>query len=213
MATKIENFITDFNKLQSDISANTKITVTNGSAVTSLLSAQHEVGDWSFQLEDAVFGAGRGSGSSISSLDALGIGFDGITGLLKITDSAKLTAALSTNASGVKAFFATAKTGFGSVVSKTLNAVLGQTTSQTKILQSQSRDLGDQITTMQASLDAEQARLEAAFTAMESMQQQMQSESGTLAGLTLQTASGSTSAGAKSTLNSSGGFFSTGSSS
>jgi flagellar hook-associated protein 2 len=183
IANDIQSFITDFNTLQTAIQNDTQITTVNGSTVTSLLSSEHEVGDWATQMEDVAFSGGAASGAPYTSLDSLGIDFTGTTAQLAISDTGTLSAALSGNPAGVEAFFTTAKTGFGSMVNSSLSDIIGQDTSEQAALQTQSTALGDQITVMQSQLDAETATLNAEFTAMESFEAETQTESQTLNGL------------------------------
>jgi len=183
MLNDIQSFMTDFNTLQTAIQNDTQITTTNGTTSTSLLSSEHEVGDWATQLEDQAFSGGSASGAAYTSLDSLGIDFQGTTGQLAVSDTGELSSAVTGDPAGVEAFFTTAKTGFGSLMNSALNNIIGQDTSEQTVLQSQSSALGDQITVMQAQLDAETATLNAEFTAMESFEAETQTESATLNGL------------------------------
>ena len=84
--TAITSFINDFNQVQTDIANDTLISVSSaGSVSTSILSGDHEVGDWGSSLEMTVFGAGGGLTGAIKSLDNLGIDFNGTTGQLVIS--------------------------------------------------------------------------------------------------------------------------------
>ena len=182
--TAIQNFITNFNSLQSDIKTDTKITTGNGTVVSSVLSGNHDVSDWGSTLQATAFSAGSGlTGTAITSLDALGIDFDGTTGQLKIADSGKLTQALTQNPTAVQAFFRTAHTGFGSVMNKAITDVISQNTSEVQNFQSQSKDLATHITAMQTELNAEQARLETEFQAMETALANLQNQTSALTGL------------------------------
>ena len=180
----IQTFITNFNALQGDIKTDTKITTGNGTVVTSVLSGNHDVSDWGSALEATAFSAGSGlTGATITSLDALGIDFDGTTGQLKIADSGKLTQALTQSPAAVQAFFRTAKTGFGSVMNKEITDIISQNTSEVANFQSQSTDLATHITAMQTQLDAEQQRLETEFQAMETALANLQNQTSALSGL------------------------------
>ena len=178
LSSAITAFINDFNQYQADSAKDTLITdnLTAGTVTTSLLSADHEVGDWASSLEMTVFGAGSSMGGAIKRLDDLGIDFKGTTGQLYVSDSAQLQEALTNNTSGVAAFFQTAKTGFGSIVNSAIADTDSQLLSEKTNLKSQSTSLGDQITTMQAQLTAEQNQLEAEFQAMETAESKCQSE-------------------------------------
>jgi flagellar hook-associated protein 2 len=201
ITTAIQSFITNFNQLQTDITGDTQISTANGTITTSVLSGDHEVGDWASTLQATAFNAGSGLTGSIKSLDALGIDFSGTTGQLSITDSAKLQNALTQSPAAVAAFFQTAQTGFGSIMSSTINDILGQNTGEQQTLQSQSSALSDQITTMQNQLDAEQSRLETEFQAMEAMLSQMQNESSTLSSLYSGTSSTTSSSNLSTAVN------------
>jgi len=197
MQTAIQSFITAFNQVQTDITNNTNIgTNASGSVTTSLLSADHEVGDWGSQLEMTAFSAGDGVSGAITSLDALGIDFTGTTGQLSISDSAKLQQALSAQPAAVAAFFQTASTGFGATMNGAINDILTQNKAEVSNLQSESTDLGTQITTMQTQLATEQQTLETEFTAMESLEAQYQTEQSTLSSLYANSGSSTTASNA-----------------
>jgi len=201
ITTAIQSFITNFNQLQTDITNDTQISTANGTITTSILSDDHEVGDWASTLQTTAFNAGSGLTGSIKSLDALGIDFNGTTGQLSITDSAQLQNALTQNPAAVAAFFQTAQTGFGSIMSSTINNIISENTGETQTLQGQASDLGDQITTMQNQLDAEQSQLETEFQAMETMLAQMQSESSTLSSMYSGTSSTTSSSNLSTAVN------------
>ena len=195
LSSAITAFINDFNQYQSDTAKDTLIgqNSSSGAVTTSLLSADHEVGDWASSLQMTVFGAGSSLSGSIKSLDDLGIDFNGTTGQLTITDSSQLQEALSSNTAGVAAFFQTAKTGFGSIVNASVIDTEGEMTTEKTNLQDESADLGTQITAMQTQLSAEQSQMEAEFEAMETAESQYQSELSALGSLTGSSGSSSSS--------------------
>jgi flagellar hook-associated protein 2 len=199
----ITAFITAFNAVQTDVANDTKITTSStGTTVTSaVLAANHDVGSWASSLQATAFSAGSGVGGAITSLDALGIDFDGTTGQLKVADTGKLTQALTQNPAAVESFFRTAKTGFGSVMNAEITDITSQNTSQTESLQSQSTDLGNQITSMQTQLDAEQAQLETEFQAMETALSSLQNETSALSSMFSGTSSTTSSGNLSTALN------------
>jgi flagellar hook-associated protein 2 len=207
----IQAFITNFNALQTDIKTDTKITTGNGTVVTSVLSGNHDVSDWGRTLEATAFSAGSGlSGTAITSLDALGIDFDGTTGQLKVADTGKLTQVLNQNPTAVQAFFRTAHTGFGSVMNKEITDIISQNSSEVQNFQSQSKDLATHITAMQTELNAEQSRLETEFQAMETALANLQNQTSALTGLS---GGSGTSAATSATNNFASAFNNAGSSS
>jgi flagellar hook-associated protein 2 len=209
--TAIQTFITNFNALETDIKTDTKITTGNGTVVTSVLSGNHDVSDWGSALQATAFSAGSGlTGTAITSLDALGIDFDGTTGQLKVADAGKLTQVLNQNPTAVQAFFRTAHTGFGSVMNKEITDIISQNTSEVQNFQSQSKDLATHITSMQTELDAEQQRLETEFQAMETALANLQNQTSALTGLS---GTSGTSAATSATNNFASAFNNAGSSS
>jgi flagellar hook-associated protein 2 len=191
LSTAIQTFITSFNTLQGDIQNDTAVTVSSSGTVgTSILSSDANVASWAGTLETAAFSAGSGVGGAISSLDDLGIDFNGTSGQLEISDSAKLQQALTQNPTAVAAFFQTAKTGFASVMTTSVDDIINQSSDEQQNLEGQSTDLGNQITTMQAQVTAEQQNLDTEFEAMETMLSQFQSDSSTLTGMFSSSSSG-----------------------
>jgi flagellar hook-associated protein 2 len=196
ISSAIQSFITAFNAFQADDSKDTTVSIANGTISGSVLSSNHDVADWASTLQTKAFSAGSGLTGAIKSLDALGIDFSGTSGQLAITDQSKLSNALSSNPKAVAAFFQTATTGFGSIMSSSINDVISQNSSSQQSLQSESTDLGNQISTMQTQLDATQAQLETEFQAMETFYAKYQSESTALAGAFSGSSSLTSSAGA-----------------
>jgi flagellar hook-associated protein 2 len=189
--TAIQSFITGFNALQSGIQGDTAITVqADGTISTAVLSSDTEVAGWTHTLETVAFSAGNGVSGSIKSLNDLGIDFNGTTGQLEISDSAQLQQALSQDPAAVAAFFQTATTGFGSIMNSTVNSIINQGADEQQELQSQSTDLGNQISTMQTQLTAQQQALDSEFQTMESLMSQYENESTTLTDMYSGTSSG-----------------------
>ncbi|HVW19632.1 MAG TPA: flagellar filament capping protein FliD [Opitutaceae bacterium] len=193
ISSAIGTFITAFNTFQSDVGNDTTVNVVNGTISGSVLSSNHDVADWATTLQGKAFSAGSGLSGVINSLDDLGIDFSGTSGQLTLTDESKLTSALSGNPKAVAAFFQTATTGFGSIMNNAINDIISQNSSTQQTLQSESRDLGDQISSMQTQLDATQAQLEAEFQAMEAFFTKYQSDSSALASFGSSTGGSSTS--------------------
>ena len=179
--TAIQSFITSFNQLQGDITTDTAVTTkSDGTINTSVLSGNTEAAGWIHTLETVAFSAGSSIGGAVSSLNDLGIDFNGTTGQLQISDSAKLQQALTQSPAAVASFFQTARTGFGSIMNTTVNDLINQSADDQQNLQGDSTRLGTQITTMQTQLAAEQQSLDAEFQAMESLMSEYQNESQTL---------------------------------
>jgi flagellar hook-associated protein 2 len=193
LQTAIQTFITNFNTLQSGIEGDTAIDVqANGTVTTAVLSADTEVAGWTHTLETVAFSAGGGVGGAVSSLSDLGINFNGTTGQLEISDSAQLQQALSQNPAAVAAFFQTARTGFGSTMTTTLNDIINQSADEQQTLQGTSTSLATQIATMQTQLTAQQQALDSEFQTMETLMSEYENESTTLTDMYSGTTSGLT---------------------
>jgi flagellar hook-associated protein 2 len=180
MQASIQNFLDKFNAVQDVIEAKTKITATGGTVSTSVLSDNREVQNWATQLQHLAFGAVTGVTGGITQLDNLGIDFDGTTGHLVIKDSGKLNTALASNPTDVQSFFLTPTTGMVSQMYTNLTNLLSSDLSQQSSLTTQNTSIDDQITTMQARLDAERESLTNSFIQMLDAQSSAQSQNATL---------------------------------
>jgi flagellar hook-associated protein 2 len=180
MQASIQNFLDKFNAVQDVIEAKTKITATGGTVSTSVLSDNREVQNWATQLQHLAFGAVTGVTGGITQLDNLGIDFDGTTGHLVIKDSGKLNTALASNPTDVQSFFLTPTTGMVSQMYTNLTNLLSSDLSQQSSLTKQNTSIDDQITTMQARLDAERESLTNSFIQMLDAQSAAQSQNTTL---------------------------------
>lgn len=180
MQTAIQAMITAYNKVQSDITADTQITTSGGKTTASVLSGDGQVTDWAANLQSLAFDAVTGVTGSIQSLNDMGIGFTGTTGQLSVTDSTKLANALTNSPQDVQNFFLTGSTGFVSRMFAGLATDIGQNSSAQKALNQTNTDLANRITAMQTQLSSEQTNLTNAFIAMVDAQSTAQSESTTL---------------------------------
>jgi flagellar hook-associated protein 2 len=180
MSTAIHGFISSFNTMQADITALTQITTNvNGSVTTSILSGNQEVPAWSTDLRNLAFNSVNVSGA-IKSLDAIGIGFTGISPTLSVNDATKLTNALTTEPSAVGQFFQSPTTGlaaeFTSYASKLLLPGTGAMAIETGTLNAENTKDASKITQLQIGLNAERSNLTNEFLAMQTAQSQAQSE-------------------------------------
>ncbi|HEY5228712.1 MAG TPA: flagellar filament capping protein FliD [Opitutaceae bacterium] len=202
MSTAIQGFITAFNNMQADITALTQITTNvNGTVSTSILSGNQEVPQWSTDLRNLAFNSVNVSGA-VKSLDDIGIGFSGISPTLSVTDSTKLTNALTTEPAAVGQFFQASGTGFAaefnSYSSKVLLPVTGALAIETGTLNQENTKDAAQITQLQIGLDAERTNLTNEFLAMQTAQSQAQSEQQILNGMFGGSSSGSSSSSSSS---------------
>lgn len=181
MRTRIEDFVTRFNTVQSFIESATKVTKdSKGKVTAAVLADNREVQAWGTALRSAAFAAVPGLSGSITRLETLGIDFKSGTNELEIKDSAKLDAALRSNSTEVEAFFDTATTGFAAVItSLTAKGTTQRTTQQTN-LNNSNTSLDSQIADIERRLEQQRTVMESAFINMEMAQSTLKSQQSAL---------------------------------
>ncbi len=193
MQSAIQDMISKFNTVQTDIQNDTQITSSGGQVTTSVLSSNQEVASWASDLKNMAFDAVTGVTGSIQNLDNLGIGFTGTSGQLSVIDSTKLADALANNPQDVQNFFLTGNTGFVGRMYGGLIKQLGENTNEQGNLTKANTDIGTHITTLQNHLNDEQTQLTNAFISMLDAQSKAQSEGTTLTNAFFQNSSSSSS--------------------
>jgi flagellar hook-associated protein 2 len=179
METAIQNFASQYNTVQSEISKDTSITTgSDGKVTAAVLSNDQDVSNWASNLESRIFATVPGLSGAVTQLANLGLDFDS-SGQLIIKDSTKLNDALTNHGTDVAAYFTQASTGMAANVNTYLNQLLfptGGLAALSDSLVSDNTDIAAQITTLQAQLDRERMSLTTAFEAMQSAQTLAQSQ-------------------------------------
>ncbi len=180
LRSKIQDFVTKFNAVQSYVDATTKTTPGSGGKVTtSILTNNREVSGMGSALRRMVFDAVPGLSGTIQRLNSLGLDFKSGSSQLEIKDSAALDKALSENAAGVKALFTDSSNGIVTRLDAYLTQTIGSggvIATQTQNLTKQSSNIDTQIAAMERRITQEQAQLEKSFAAMEQAQSKIQSQ-------------------------------------
>lgn len=176
MRSKIDAFVTAYNAVQTFIDEKTGITTTKGKVSTSVLTNNREVQDWAGDLRSIAFETVSGLSGSVSRLDHLGMDFDSSTGLLKVADEAKLTAALRDKPADVEAFFQTGTTGFAAKFTTRLDALVVSAEDQQERLATTNTDLDRQIADMERRLAQQRDLLTGSFIKMEEAQARIQQQ-------------------------------------
>jgi flagellar hook-associated protein 2 len=177
MGNYIGDFITKFNEVQDFISTNTKTEVTGTSVTTSVLSDNREVQNWARQLQKTAFDAVSGVSGTVKRLNDLGIDFDSFSGRLAIKNSDKLAAAVSNHPDDVNNFFFSGVNGMGSKLFSYITTLKADDSKQQTGIGADSRNLDEQIATLQNRLDSERERLTTSFLAMLDAQSKFQNQS------------------------------------
>jgi flagellar hook-associated protein 2 len=179
MTNAIQQFVSDYNTLQSAISTDTTITTgSNGKPQPAVLSNDLDVANWASDLESTIFATVPGLSGTVTQLSNLGLDFDS-TGKLSLTNSSTLQNALLNHSADVAAYFSQSSSSMGLSVNNYLTNLLspsGDLAQLTNNLNSSNTDINNQITTMQAQLAQEQTNLTTQFEAMQAAQTTAQSQ-------------------------------------
>jgi flagellar hook-associated protein 2 len=178
--SKIEDFISKFNAVESYIDQQTAIsTGSNGKVTAALFASNHEFGDIGAALRKQVFAAVPGLSGNIKRLADIGIDFTSGTNQLAVNDSTKLDAAIAGHGDDVRTLFSSSTDGLVTRLSAYLTQVTGSSGSiatETSSLASQSKSLDDQIAAMERHITQQQTILTNSFVHMETAQSAIQSQ-------------------------------------
>ena len=179
--TAINNFIASYNKVQTAIAAETKISVgSDGTVSTALFAGNRDVSGLSTTLRSLAFSAVPSlTGGSISRLEDIGIDFTPGASTLTITDPTKLANALASNSSDVANLFQNSTNGLTTQLNNFITTTTGTTgtiATQTATLNKRTATITDQINALERKLSAEQDSLTAEFTAMEQAEATIKNE-------------------------------------
>ncbi len=183
----INNFIASYNKVETAIAAQTKISVgTDGTVTSALFAGNREVSDIGRSLRTLAFSAVPGTnGGAAQRLQNLGIDFASGTSTLTIKDPTALANALATNGSAVANLFQNSTNGLTTQLNNFITATTGTSGSintQTSALNKRNTSITNQISALERKLSAEQDSLTAEFTQMEDIESSTKSQATTLTG-------------------------------
>ena len=188
--TKINTFITAYNSLKQMLDDSTKITVgADGKVQASVFSSRADINNLLSTIRAKIYTplTDASISSTYNTVSKIGLGFDS-SGVLSITDSAKLDSALSNSPSSVDALLNLNASAASSTPSgqqgiatrinnlmKAMTATGGLVAAAKTSLTSQNKRLQSQIDAMTRSLALTRASLERGFIAMEQAQSKYQS--------------------------------------
>jgi len=188
--SKINTFITAYNSLKQMLDDSTKITVgADGKVQSSVFSSRADINNLLSTIRAKIYTPLTDSSisSTYNTASKIGLGFDS-SGVLSITDSAKLDSALANSPSSVDALLNLNANAVSSTPSgqqgiatrinnlmKAMTATGGLVAAAKTSLTSQNKRLQSQIDAMTRSLTQTRASLERGFIAMEQAQSKYQS--------------------------------------
>jgi flagellar hook-associated protein 2 len=180
ISTAIQQFIKDYNTVQSDISSQQIVTTASDGTVTpGPLTGDLTADGIASGLRDAVFSPMSGLSGTIQMLSDLGIQTNGQDNTLSLTDTSTLTDALTNNLSGVKAFFTDTTNGWATQVNNFVNDTIGDNgtlINHQASLSAQSSDITTQISNLETKITSDSAHWTSEFEAMEQAQSQVNQE-------------------------------------
>ena len=172
--TAITSFLSDYNKMQSLIDAQTASTTdTKGKVTAGVLAAENDVSDLASRLRATANASVSGLTGTLKSLNDLGIVSNGDDNSLKLEDEGRLAAALTDNLSSVKAIFADGTNGLAVKLGAYLERTVGDDGTlparQTNLTK-QAAAIDTQVRDMERVVQANRQRLLDSFVAMETAQ-------------------------------------------
>jgi flagellar hook-associated protein 2 len=169
--TAIQDFLTEYNKLQSMIEAQTAITTDSSGKVTAgLLSNETDVTDIASSLRAFAYAPVSSLSTNLKSLDDIGIVSNGNDNSLRIEEDSKFDDTLSNQLSAVKSLFTDSSVGLANKLDAYLERTVGD---EGTLLARQDRLTKDaasidvQITDLERVVQGNRERLTASFLAME----------------------------------------------
>jgi len=171
ISNAIQNFVTDYNSVQSYISSQTKTTTSSTGAVTpGLLTGDFDAEGIETTLRELVGVAPSGSSGGVQNLNDLGIESDGTDNLLTVSDPTALTTAIASNLGDVQNLFTNATNGVATGLStylSSVNGLSGVLAKDESNMTTDSANLTASITNLNQRISNEQTELTTEFTDME----------------------------------------------
>lgn len=173
----IEDFVSQYNKVQSMVESKTAVTVEKDGAVeASVLANQREAEEVGTNLRGMIFGSISGLSGVINRIEKLGYTTNSENNKLELADADLLDAALATDLDAVQEFFSTSGSGLAAKLDAYLERLVGDDgrliTKQSN-LDKQATAIDTQIADSERLVQAQIDTWKASFVAMERAQQQL----------------------------------------
>ncbi len=180
ISSAIQQFVTDYNAVQTAISGQQIVTTASDGTVTpGPLTGDQTANALADNLRAFSFFAGTGLSGSITSLADLGIETNGQDNTLALSDSNTLNSALAGNLNAVQSFFADATNGMATQLNNYITNVTGDSgdlTNHQASLTQQYNNLTAQIANLEQKITSDSAQWTTEFQAMEQAQSQANQE-------------------------------------
>jgi flagellar hook-associated protein 2 len=174
LKTELNNFIDQYNKVQSLIETQTASSTDSKGVVTAgVLANDGDADDIASQLRRIINTANPALSGIFTRLEDLGISSNGYDNKISLTDETKLDEALSTSLSAVQGLFADATNGLAAKLDAFLEKTVGEDGSLIKkqdTLTKQAGDIDTQIADLEKIIQADRDRMLSSFYALETTQ-------------------------------------------
>jgi flagellar hook-associated protein 2 len=168
----INDFVAEYNKVQSLIDTDTASTTdAQGNVTAGILTGDWQINDVASALRGKVAASLPGLSGTFTKLTDMGFDTNGTNNNLTLTDSGKLSDALASKLSAVKSFFTDSTNGLGTKLTSYLSGLIGDNgmlTSHQTALSDQSTAIDNQIAALERTITSDQQRMITQFTGMES---------------------------------------------
>ena len=179
ISTAINQFVTDYNTVQSYISTQQAVTTgSTGATTPGTLTGDLTANDIASSLRTVTNQPVTGLAGAISMLSDLGIQTNGKNNTISLTDSTALSGALTNNLSAVQSFFSSTS-GWGTQMTNWLNATVGNggtIPNEQATLNQQGNNITTQISNLETKITSDSAHWTSEFQAMEVAESQTSQE-------------------------------------
>ena len=182
ITTAINQFITDYNAVQSYITSQMTVTTASDGTVTAgLLTGDQTANEIASGLRSTIDGVLSTSGLSgaVSQLGDLGIDGNSNDNTIALDDAGALTSALTNNLSGVETLFTDPTNGLMTQLNTFINSLIGSdgvVTDHQATLTDESTDISTQISNLETKISNDTDQWNSEFTAMEQAEAQVNQE-------------------------------------
>lgn len=180
ISSAIQQFITDYNAVQTAISSQQIVTTASDGTVTpGPLTGDQTANDIANGMRSLSFFSGSGLSNSITSLADLGIQTNGQDNTLALSDSDTLNNALTSNLNAVQSFFSDATNGMATQLNNYITNITGtngELTAHQASLTQQYTNLSTQISNLETKITSDSAQWTSEFQAMEQAESQASQE-------------------------------------
>jgi flagellar hook-associated protein 2 len=178
VSSAIQQFITDYNSVQSYINSQQIVTTgSDGTVTPGPLTGDATANDIATSLRSLSFSGGLSG--VISSLADLGIQTNGQDNTLSLSDSDTLNSALTNNLNSVQSFFSDATNGMATQLNNYITDITGangELTNHQASLTAQYNNISTQISNLESKISSDTATWTSEFEAMEEAQSQANQE-------------------------------------